>query len=400
MSFLSIANKFATHASDTDDTRAEKNAIFLAAISCCAAGVVWSAMYYVVFGAVLTAALPLVFVVLVGGALIWSQVSGNYRYAITAQIACIIGVTTALQWSIGGLYDSGFVMAWASMGPLIALMFFTLRQSLVWLGVFLISVALTAVFDDYFSQNGLIVPDTARQIFFVMNLCVPSIIVFAFASYFIRSARHERQKADALLLNILPAKVAQRLKSQRGVIADEYEDVCVLFADIVEYTAYSHMMRPVDLVSELNDIFEMFDELAQKYGLEKIKTIGDAYLVVGGLPEPLQNHDTAIANMALDMQNEISKVSRSDDKSFSLRIGIHCGSVVAGVIGSSKFAYDLWGDTVNVASRLEASGEPGKIHVSDQFQQRLQNNFAFQKRNMITVRGKGDMQTYFLTGRA
>jgi adenylate cyclase len=396
----SINNKFAARADETDDSRAEKNAIFLAAISCCGAGMVWSAMYYVVFGAVLTTALPLVFVVLVGSALIWSHVTGNYRYAITAQIACIIGVTTALQWSIGGLYDSGFVMAWASMGPLIALMFFTLRQSLIWLAVFLVCVALTAVFDGYFTQYGHTVPDTARLIFFVMNLCIPSIIVFAFASYFIRSARRERQKADALLLNILPAKVARRLKSQHGVVADEYDDVCVLFADIVEYTAYSHNMRPVDLVTELNDIFQIFDELAQKYGLEKIKTIGDAYLVVGGLPEPLENHDSAIANMALDMQREIAKISRSDDKSFSLRIGIHCGSVVAGVIGSSKFAYDLWGDTVNVASRLEASGEPGKIQVSDQFQQRLNGRFAFQKRNRIAIRGKGEMQTYYLTGQA
>ncbi|MFT5342402.1 MAG: adenylate cyclase [Paracoccaceae bacterium] len=399
MPILHLADKFAAQANETDDSRAEKNAIFLAAISCCLAGLVWSGMYYVVFGAVLATALPLVFVVLVGGSLIWSHFTGTHRYAITAQIACIICVPTVQQWSIGGLYDSGFLMTWASMGPLIALMFFTLRQSLVWLGLFLINVALTTAFDGYFSQHALVVPDTARQFFFVMNLSVPAIIIFAFASYFIRSARRERQKADALLLNILPAKVAQRLKSQRGIVADEYDDVCVLFADIVEYTAYSHLMNPVDLVSELNDIFQMFDGLAQKYGLEKIKTIGDAYLVVGGLPEPLQDHDSAIADMALDMQSEISKIIKSDGKPFSLRIGIHCGSVVAGVISSSKIAYDLWGDTVNITNRLEASGEPGMIHVSDQFHQRLQNRFAFQKRDMISVRGKGSMQTYFLTGR-
>lgn len=399
MPVLHIAEKFAAEANEPDDTRAEKNAIFLAAISCCVAGLVWSGMYYVVFGAVLTTALPLVFVVLVGGSLIWSHVTRNYRYAITAQIACIICLPTVIQWTIGGLYDSGFLMAWSSMGPLIALMFFTVRQSLVWLCLFLINVALTAAFDSYFTQHALVVPDIARMFFFVMNLCVPAIIVFAFASYFIRAARDERRKADALLLNILPAKIARRLKSRRGIVADEYDDVCVLFADIVEYTAYSHNMRPVDLVSELNDIFQMFDELAQKYGLEKIKTIGDAYLVVGGLPEPLQNHDSAIADMALEMQTEISKIIKSDGKPFSLRIGIHCGSVVAGVIGSSKIAYDLWGDTVNIANRLEACGEAGMIHVSDQFHQRLQDRFAFQKRDMISVRGKGSMQTYFLTGR-
>lgn len=394
-----FAGKFAAQVDETDDTRAEKNAIFLAAVSCCLAGLVWSGMYYIVFGAILTAALPLVFVVLVGGALIWSHVTGNARYAITAQIACIICLPTVIQWTIGGLYDSGFLMAWSSMGPLIALMFFTVRQSLIWLCLFLINVALTAAFDGYFAQHALVVPDVARMFFFVMNLCVPAIIVFAFASYFIRAARDERQKADALLLNILPAKIAHRLKSHRGIVADEYDDVCVLFADIVEYTAYSHNMRPVDLVSELNDIFQVFDELAQKYGLEKIKTIGDAYLVVGGLPEPLQDHDKAIADMALEMRQAIAKIARSDGKPFTLRIGIHCGSVVAGVIGSSKIAYDLWGDTVNVASRLEACGEAGMIHVSEQFRHRLNSSFIFEKRDKIFVRGKGDMQTYYLTGR-
>lgn len=399
MSILHLAERFAVQPNESDDTRAEKNAIFLAAISCCVAGLIWSAMYYVVFGAVLTAALPLVFVILVGGSLVWSHMTGNYRVAITAQISCIIVVTTAIQWTIGGLYASGFVMAWASMGPLIALMFFTLRQSLIWLGLFLIAVALTAVFDSYFTQHVLFVPNNARLFFFVMNLCVPAIIVFAFASYFVRAARRERQKADALLLNILPAKIARRLKSQRGIVADEYEDVCVLFADIVGYTAYSHMMRPVDLVSELNDIFQMFDDLAQKFGLEKIKTIGDAYLVVGGLPEPLQNHDCAIADMALDMRAAISKINKSDGKPFSLRIGIHCGSVVAGVIGSSKIAYDLWGDTVNIANRLEASGEAGMIHVSEHLQQRLAEKFVFQKRAPVQIKGKGEMQTYYLMGR-
>ncbi|MBL4768893.1 MAG: adenylate/guanylate cyclase domain-containing protein, partial [Rhodobacteraceae bacterium] len=383
MSILHITEKFAAQADETGDTRAEKNAIFLAAISCCLAGLVWSGMYYVVFGAVLTTVLPLVFVVVVGGALIWSHLTGKYRYAITAQIICIIYLPSIIQWYIGGLYDSGFVIVWASMGPLIALMFFTLRQSLIWLGLFLINIALTAAFNGHFAENGLIVPDTARQFFFVMNLSVPAIIIFAFSSYFIRSARRERQKADALLLNILPAKIAQRLKSQRGIVADEYDDVCVLFADIVEYTAYSHMMKPVDLVTELNEIFQMFDGLAQKHGLEKIKTIGDAYLVVGGLPEPLQDQDAAIADMALDMQAKISKIARSDGKPFSLRIGIHCGSVVAGVIGSSKIAYDLWGDTVNVASRLETGGAAGMIHVSEPFYQRLQSRFTFQKRDMI-----------------
>ena len=303
-------------------------------------------MYFLAFGPGLTAALPLLFVAIVGGALIISHLSRNHRPLVYAQIASIIYVTTCIQWSIGEAFNSGFVMAWASMGPLIALMYFTPRQSVIWLALFVVNVAITAIFNDHFAASGLEVAPDTKLLFFAMNLAMPAIIIFAFASYFVRSALSEKNKADRLLVNILPEKIARTLKSQDGVVAEEFDNVSVMFADIVEFTRYADAVNPVELVSKLNDIFQLFDQLANRHGLEKIKTIGDAYMVVGGLPEPDPNHARAIANMALDMQQTIATIRKADGQPFALRIGIHTGSVVAGVIGSTKFAYDLWGDTV------------------------------------------------------
>lgn len=400
MLFPDIATRFAARPDDTDEIRSEKNSIFLVAAACSVAGVVWAGMYFLLFGAVLVSVLPLAFVVSVGAALVASHLTGNHRIAIYAQIAGIIYITAFAEWMIGGMYDSGFVMAWATMGPLLALMYFTPRQSVIWLLLFLVNVAITAAFEGYFSQNAMPVSKEAKAFFYVMNLSAPAIVVFAFASYFVRTALNERQKADRLLLNILPAEIARKLKTNQGTVADEFEDVTVLFADIVDYTSYSDRRKPSDLVTKLDEIFHIFDELAVRHGLEKIKTIGDAYMVVGGLPNPMGGHDEAIARFALEMQAAIQKVARDEGTPFKLRIGIHSGSVVAGVIGRSRIAYDLWGDTVNVASRLEASSGTGRIHVSDTFRSRLADRFRFEKRDPIEIKGKGRMDTYYLLGAA
>jgi adenylate cyclase len=390
---------FARDPGDSDDVRSQKSSILLVAGACCLAGLVWSAMYLVIFGPGLTAFLPLLFAVIVGSALFASHVTRNHWIAIYAQIICIIYITTFIQWSIGGAFEAGFVMAWAFLGPLIALMYFSLRQSLVWLGLYLVNVVITAVFNDVFAAHGYAVPDATKLLFFAMNLSIASIVVFAFASYFVRTALVEKAKADRLLLNILPEKTARTLKSREGIIADEFESVSVLFADIVGYTAYSSEIRPADLVAKLNEIFHRFDELAVRHRLEKIKTIGDAYMVVGGLPEPHERPDHAIAEMGLEMLTAISGVTKEDGSAFAVRIGIHTGPVVAGVIGKSKFAYDLWGDTVNVASRLESNGIPGRIQVSDTFYRKLKDDFFFEKRGPIPVKGKGEIEAYFLVGK-
>jgi len=209
----------------------------------------------------------------------------------------------------------------------------------------------------------------------------------------------ERQKAEKLLLNILPETVATQLKQESGTLAESFPDATVLFADIVNFSDWASNLAPIQVVEMLNQIFSRFDQLVSHYGLEKIKTIGDAYMAVGGLPRPRADHAEAIAELALDMLIAIAEFDRGDGRSFQLRIGVNTGPVVAGVIGTQKFIYDLWGDTVNVASRMESHSETGRIQVTTTTYQALKEKYRFQQRGPIQVKGKGELVTYFLMGR-
>jgi adenylate cyclase len=206
----------------------------------------------------------------------------------------------------------------------------------------------------------------------------------------------EQAKSEKLLLNILPSPIADRLKLKSEAIADSFSEATVLFADIVGFTELSSRLTPQELVQCLNQIFSCFDNLAEKYGLEKIKTIGDAYMVVGGLPNPRSDHAAAICQMAIEMQKELQAINRSMGEKFDIRIGINSGPVVAGVIGIKKFIYDLWGDTVNIASRMESHGESGAIHISEATYRLIEGQFNCELRGAIPVKGKGQMTTYWL----
>jgi len=208
--------------------------------------------------------------------------------------------------------------------------------------------------------------------------------------------RQEQEKSEQLLLNILPEPIAERLKHEHQIIAEDFAEVSVLFADIVGFTQLSSSMPPITLLNLLNQIFSIFDELCEHHQLEKIKTIGDAYMVVGGLPRSHLNHAHAIARMALDMQAAIAQFRDQTGQAFNMRIGINTGPVVAGVIGLKKFSYDLWGDTVNIASRMESQGIPGCIQVTAATYEKLKDTFEFEQRGMIDVKGRGKMTTYFL----
>jgi PAS domain S-box-containing protein len=208
-----------------------------------------------------------------------------------------------------------------------------------------------------------------------------------------------QQQSESLLLNILPKTIAEQLKQSTDAIAEHFDEVSILFSDIVGFTPLSARLSPIDLVKLLNDMFSKFDKLAEKYQLEKIKTIGDAYMVAAGLPLKRANHAQAIAEMALDMQASIQHFSSNNGEEFQIRIGIHSGPVIAGVIGKKKFIYDLWGDTVNVASRMESSGTPGKIQISSDTYELLKDRYIVEKRGQISVKGKGEMITYWLLGR-
>jgi class 3 adenylate cyclase len=207
------------------------------------------------------------------------------------------------------------------------------------------------------------------------------------------------QRSEALLLNILPAPIAHRLKQQTDTIADGFTDVTVLFADIVGFTTLSSRMPPSRIVGMLDELFCKFDDLVSDLGLEKIKTIGDCYMVAGGLPEPRSDHAEAVAEMALAILRVTREYSAQANEQITVRIGICTGPVVAGVIGKRKFIYDLWGDTVNTASRMESHGVPGTVHVAESAQRLLAGKYHMTARGTIEVKGKGAMETWFLHGR-
>jgi len=209
----------------------------------------------------------------------------------------------------------------------------------------------------------------------------------------------EKQKSESLLHNILPEKIADRLKSNPETIADGFEESSILFADIVNFTPLAENNTPNNVVAMLNEIFSKFDDLVEKHGLEKIKTVGDAYMVASGIPEKNNSHAEAIAEMSLDMNESIHQVKGLLGKSLQLRIGINSGPVVAGVIGKKKFIYDLWGDSVNTAARMESHGVPGKIQVTSNTYSLLKSKYKFKERGEIDIKGKGLMRTYFLEGR-
>jgi adenylate cyclase len=247
---------------------------------------------------------------------------------------------------------------------------------------------------------------TVRETFLMVNV-VTAFTILAIMSYVYSEAARkaeaklelEQQKSERLLLNILPASIAERLKEGSGVIADHFESTTVLFADIVGFTAMSEKVSPTELVGRLNRIFSAFDDLAERYNLEKIKTIGDAYMVAGGFPDARDGHANDVAGMALEMLSALEACNCKGELPMSIRIGIHTGPAVAGVIGIKKFFYDVWGDTVNTASRMESSGAPGRVHISEETARLVEGQFVVEERGMVEMKGKGCLRTYWLAGR-
>lgn len=260
-----------------------------------------------------------------------------------------------------------------------------------------------------FAVAAWLVPPPPDQTILVVYFMAVSNALYAFAVWQLeRSLRRnfldarlldaERNKAEELLLNILPRSIADRLKSEDRAIADGFE-ATVLFSDLVGFTEMSAHMTPGEVVALLDDVVSMFDDLATHHGLEKIKTIGDAYMVAGGVPDANANHAVAVASMALDMVDSVAMFNRTRGRTLRIRVGIDTGPVVAGVIGKSKFIYDLWGDTVNTASRMESHGMPGCIQVTESACRALQHAFVLEPRGAVQVKGKGEMATWMLMGR-
>jgi guanylate cyclase len=308
-----------------------------------------------------------------------------------------------LQWQLGGFRASGGALIWSLLAPIASMMFAGARRSWPMFVAMVLLVALSWV------REVLLAPDSyelsPNEVAFHFAFNTIGFVAFLYLStrYFVSRIDAEKARSEALLLNVLPGSIAERLKKKEkesGVIADRFEGATVLFTDIVGFTPLAAKLDAEGVVALLDEIFTAFDEIADRHGLEKIKTIGDAYMLVGGLPEPCADHAARVAEAAIAMRAFLERFSGERALAISMRIGVHSGSVVAGVIGKKKFAYDLWGDTVNTASRMESHGAPGKIHVSEATRALLDGAYAFEDRGVVTVKGKGELRTFWLVGKA
>jgi len=291
--------------------------------------------------------------------------------------------------------------------PLATILLFSRRernQFFKYMGVIIATFALVILWNVFYGPM-FTVPVKTFRIFNTIIALDTMFISLYFAYFFFTEntqykdlLANEREKSDHLLLSIFPEPIAAQLRNSHQSVADSFDNVTVLFADIVGFTEYASKMSANEVVAMLDEIFSEFDALVDKYGIEKIKTIGDAYMAVGGLPVPDGEHCTKVASMALEI-NEIIKEKYAEKYDLKLRIGIHTGKAVAGVIGNKKFSYDLWGDSVNIASRFEASGHPEKIHITEAVKNTLGDDFIFQDCGEVMIKGKGMMRSYFLTGK-
>jgi adenylate cyclase len=307
---------------------------------------------------------------------------------------------------LGGFLPGGGVGIWGILGPMGALVFQGVRSGVRWFVAFVV-VFLASGFVGIALDIPSPLPEWFSSLILALNITVGGTIVFTLLALFAKqredallALQSEHERAESLLLNILPGSIARRLKASPTTIADQFDAASVLFADVVGFTPHSEHMSAAEVVGTLDRLFSHFDTLAERYRLEKIKTIGDAYMVAAGVPEPRPDHATVLASLALDMTASMAAEGALADLGLELRIGINSGPVVAGVIGRKRFLYDLWGDAVNIASRMESQGTPGRIQITEPTHELLGDEFVCERRGMVEVKGKGEMETWYLIGGA
>ncbi len=376
------------------------------------ASMLWLSLYWGL-GMRYSTTIPLAFLILSACNMFFFMKTRRLGYFCATQLSLFLFTPFILQWSIGNFVNSSGVSLWALLAPVGAIVIMGTKESMPWFIAYIFMTAMSGFFDYALQWDSKQLDMKTVAIFFALNFVSISAMVYILLWYFsrektklrdaveaqTRAVTMEKELSERLLLNILPEPIAQRLKRQETNIADGHADVTVMFADIVNFTHMSEEMSPNETVHLLNNIFSEFDLLAEKYSIEKIKTIGDAYMAAGGLRSGAAQYVDAMASMALEMQSFVSRYTAANGETLNLRIGMATGPVVAGVIGRRKFSYDLWGDTVNIASRMTSEALAGHIQVDVVTYKRLHNRFRFDEVQQIQIKGKGPMQVYNLLGR-
>lgn len=396
--------KIGIHPESRGDEGLKKSVLLISAVMMASFGIVWGIIYYI-YGEHLAAYIPLSYSGISFLSIIIFILTRRYQVFRFSQLLLSLLLPFLLMVALGRFDNSSAVILWSFTSPLGAILFANRRKARWWFAAFISLVLLSGVLESTLRlENNL--PTGLITFFFVLNIFGVSTVAFIMLQYFVSQKdtamqllRTEQEKSERLLLNVLPEEIAPLLKEENEhTIAKQFDSVSVLFADVVGFTALSEKLSPTEMVEVLNEVFSYFDSLVKKYGLEKIRTIGDNYMVVAGAPRSRPDHAQALARMALEMPDFIHHCSLSASRHLQFRIGINSGPAVGGVIGDTKFHYDLWGDAVNIASRMESHGVPGKVQIGPRTHELIQYEFVCIPRGTIAVKGKGEMKTWFLEG--
>jgi guanylate cyclase len=388
---------------DDADTRADKALLVLVSVLILPVSLLW-AVLYLAFGSPV-GWVPLGYTaVLLASIVVFSRTRDFPTFLRTGQLAILFAPTLSMI-PLGGFLDSGGVGLWGILAPLAALVFSDVRSAARWYVAYVVVFLGSGLAGELWGGASPAIPRWFTTTMLGLNVAVCGTIVFTLLAVFARqrrdalaALREEQARAESLLLNILPRSIADRLKAETRTIADHVNAVSILFADVVDFTPLAERLPPAEVVGVLDQLFSHFDGLAERYGLEKIKTIGDCYMVAAGVPAPRSDHAQALALMALDMQAAMRTVDEVRHLGLELRIGINSGPVVAGVIGRKRFLYDLWGDAVNTASRMESHGTSGRIQITRATKELLEDEFVCESRGTISLKGKGETETWYLVG--
>ncbi len=387
---------------DDGETRLRKALLVLLAVLILPVAFVWGTLY-LAFGSWI-GYIPFVYLGVSIASIALFAVSRDAELFLRLQLLDVLLTTNLSMIPLGGFFGAGGVGLWGILAPLGALVFSGVAAGIRWYVAFLL-VFLGSGAAGLALGADTTVPTWFSNVMLALNVAVGGTVVFTLLALFARqrqdalsALRSEHERAESLLLNILPGSIAERLKANPATIADQFSEASVLFADVVDFTPRSQNLPAAEVVGLLDRLFSHFDALAERHGLEKIKTIGDAYMVAAGVPTSRPDHARALALLALEMNASVAPGGAVGDLGLEVRIGINSGPVVAGVIGRKKFLYDLWGDAVNTASRMESAGTPNHIQVTRATYELLKDDFVLERRGTIPVKGKGEMETWYLKG--
>jgi guanylate cyclase len=379
---------------DDRDTRANKSLLVLISVLILPVSLLWAALY-LAFGSPVGWA-PLAYTaVLLTSIVVFSRTRDFDTFLLVGQVAILLAPTLSMI-PLGGFLAAGGVGLWGILAPLGALVFGDVRTAVRWYVAWAVVFLGSGIAGELLGGVSPTVPRWFTSAMLALNITVGGAIVFTLLAVFAGQRRDAQARAENLLLAILPRSIAERLQAETRTIADEFSSASILFADVVDFTPLAERLPPAEVVGVLDRLFGHFDVLAERYGVEKIKTIGDCYMVAAGVPSPRPDHAQALALMALDMQAAMRSVDEVGQLGLELRIGINSGPVVAGVIGRKRFIYDLWGDAVNTASRMESHGTSGRIQITRATKELIEDEFVCEPRGSIQLKGKGETEVWYL----